>query len=184
MKIKGIDDEKCIKCTECVKECPSHLFSKPPTEVGQKRKILFEDLYNTCIKCGHCISVCPTDAILYQEAENAFEFENVSNPSEIINYDNLIKILRIRRSIRRFESKPVPKEEITAVIDAMRYAPSAMNTQSWHFIVLTDTERITELKNKVIKMMVLLRKIVKYRKILGLFLSKNLKKYIKSTKKA
>jgi nitroreductase/NAD-dependent dihydropyrimidine dehydrogenase PreA subunit len=178
MKIKGIDDEKCIKCVECVKECPSHLFIKPETPLGEKRHILFEDPYNTCIECGHCLAICPTAAVLYEDAEKTIEFEDVSTPSSIVNYDDLIKILRSRRAIRRYESKPVPKEEISAVIDAMRYAPSARNAQSWGFIVLTDKEKIDRLKNEVIKMMVLLRKLVKYRKLLSLFFPKDLRKYI------
>ena len=38
MIVTGINDEKCIKCLECVKECPIGLFIKPPTETGEKRQ--------------------------------------------------------------------------------------------------------------------------------------------------
>jgi len=43
-----------------------------------------------------------------------------------------------RRSIRTYDSKPVEKEKIEAVLDAARLAPSARNRQKWRFIVVTD----------------------------------------------
>lgn len=79
MKIKGIDDNKCIKCAECVKECPSSLYSKLPTKVGEKRRVTFEDPYNRCSFCGHCVAICPTDAILFDDAEKAYDLEEAKN---------------------------------------------------------------------------------------------------------
>lgn len=178
MKIKGIDDEACIKCLECVKECPSSLFYKPETKIGEKRRVIFEDPQDGCIECGHCIAICPTNAILYEAPEEAVEFENVSSPDEIINYDGLIKVLRARRSIRRYKDKEVPKEDIDKVLQAMRYAPSASNAQSWEYVILTDKKKIDEVRKAVIKTMKLLRKIVKYQKFLKYFVPKHLKEYI------
>jgi len=45
-----------------------------------------------------------------------------------------------RRSIRAYDSKPVEKEKIEAVLEAARLAPSARNRQKWQFIVVTDPE--------------------------------------------
>ena len=178
LKIIGIDEKKCTKCLECVKECPSGLFIKPPTEVGEKREVIFKDSYNRCIFCGHCIAVCPTDAIIFENAEKAFEFPEIKNIASIIDYNNLMKFLRARRSIRRFKSDPVPKEKINAVLEAMRYAPSARNAQCWEYVVISDPEIIKVIKNAVIKMMALLIKVIKYRKILKLFVPKEMKEFI------
>ncbi|MGZ4894442.1 MAG: nitroreductase family protein [Halobacteriota archaeon] len=43
-----------------------------------------------------------------------------------------------RRSIRKFKQKPVPDEQITALIEAARLAPSASNTQPWRFKIVSD----------------------------------------------
>jgi nitroreductase len=51
---------------------------------------------------------------------------------------NLLEIIKKRRSIRRFTSKEVEKEKIEALLEAGMYAPSAVNKQPWHFIVIDD----------------------------------------------
>ncbi|RLI30265.1 MAG: nitroreductase family protein [Candidatus Hecatellales archaeon] len=43
-----------------------------------------------------------------------------------------------RRSIRSFRREPIPKEYLTKILDAARWAPSAGNVQPWEFIVVTD----------------------------------------------
>ena len=50
----------------------------------------------------------------------------------------LMEAIQGRRSIRAYDSKPVEKEKIEAVLEAARLAPSARNRQKWRFIVVTD----------------------------------------------
>ena len=45
-----------------------------------------------------------------------------------------------RRSIRAYDSKPVEKEKLNAVLEAAKLAPSARNRQKWRFIVVTDSK--------------------------------------------
>ncbi len=51
-----------------------------------------------------------------------------------------------RRSIRGYKPDPVPKEVIDEIISVAKLAPSSMNTQPWHFHVVTGEplERIRE----------------------------------------
>lgn len=53
--------------------------------------------------------------------------------------------LLTRRSIRAFENKEIPKEELEQILKAAQYAPSAMNRQTWQFTVLCSRPRIQEL---------------------------------------
>jgi nitroreductase len=50
-----------------------------------------------------------------------------------------------RRSIRAFQPKPVPREEIEALLDVARHAASGTNTQPWQVHVLTGAanERVS-----------------------------------------
>lgn len=60
---------------------------------------------------------------------------------------SLVDIILSRRSIRRYEQRPIPEETMRLILEAGRNAPSAVNRQPWHFIVVTDQE----LKEKLSK---------------------------------
>lgn len=53
---------------------------------------------------------------------------------------SLSNLVQSRRSIRRYQNKPVEREKIVQCIEAARLAPSAENVQPWRFIVLDDPE--------------------------------------------
>jgi nitroreductase len=52
----------------------------------------------------------------------------------------LQRLIRDRRSIRRYQSKPVEREKIEMCLEAARLAPSAENAQTWRFLVIDDPE--------------------------------------------
>jgi nitroreductase len=49
-----------------------------------------------------------------------------------------IDLILKRRSIRKYSSEPVPEEVRAKILEAGRQAPSAVNAQPWHFIVVDD----------------------------------------------
>jgi nitroreductase len=51
---------------------------------------------------------------------------------------NILDIIRTRRSVRRFEDKPVPEELLREILEAGRWAPSGMNNQPWKFAVIEN----------------------------------------------
>ncbi|KJS16038.1 MAG: hypothetical protein VR69_11040 [Peptococcaceae bacterium BRH_c4b] len=51
------------------------------------------------------------------------------------------KIIKERRSIRKFKPDPISKEVIERIIEVGMWAPSAMNTQPWEFYVFTGEAR-------------------------------------------
>lgn len=51
-----------------------------------------------------------------------------------------IEVIKKRRSVRKFEPKPVSEEIIKDILDCARLAPSAMNIQPWLFGVVTDSD--------------------------------------------
>jgi len=57
----------------------------------------------------------------------------------------LLKLLELRQSVRAYQSRPVEAEKLEKLIEAVRLAPSASNSQPWKLIIVDDTE----LKNKV-----------------------------------
>jgi nitroreductase len=57
-----------------------------------------------------------------------------------ITPDGAMALLKGRRSIRRYQDKPVPDDLLNEVLEAGRWAPSASNRQPWDFIVVRDPE--------------------------------------------
>ena len=45
-----------------------------------------------------------------------------------------------RRSIRTFEPVPIPGQDLDAILDVVRRAPSAFNVQPWRFVVVETRE--------------------------------------------
>ncbi|HID30822.1 MAG TPA: nitroreductase family protein [Desulfobacterales bacterium] len=49
-----------------------------------------------------------------------------------------MKIIKERRSVRRFKSDPIREEDLQRILDAARWAPSAGNMQPLELIVIKD----------------------------------------------
>ncbi len=54
--------------------------------------------------------------------------------------EDLLKIIKTRRSIRRYKKKDVPDELLEKIIEAGRWSPSGDNGQPWRFIIVRDPE--------------------------------------------
>lgn len=64
-----------------------------------------------------------------------------------MNYDDLLGLVRQRRSLRRFKPDPLPDGMIEKIIDAARWAPSGFNTQPWEFFVVKEAH----LRRKIVE---------------------------------
>jgi len=51
-------------------------------------------------------------------------------------------IIAQRFSVRNFKNVAVPKEKIMQILEMVRLAPSAVNYQPWHFIVITQKKTL------------------------------------------
>jgi len=60
---------------------------------------------------------------------------------------DVFEAIEARRSIRAYRSDPVPNEKIRKVLEAGRQAPSAVNRQPWHFIVVQDRGNLEKLSH-------------------------------------
>lgn len=58
----------------------------------------------------------------------------------------LDKAIRNRYSVRSFTSEKVDRNIILEILEAARMAPSAVNYQPWHFIVITDPVKLADIQ--------------------------------------
>lgn len=56
-----------------------------------------------------------------------------------------IDLLKKRRSIRRFEDRPVEKDKIDALVEAALRSPSSRGFNPWEFVVISDNQMIKDL---------------------------------------
>jgi nitroreductase len=63
----------------------------------------------------------------------------------------LLDLITQRQSVRRWSSRPVEKDKIDRCLEAARLAPSACNSQPWHFIVINDPALKSKLAQKIFR---------------------------------
>ena len=55
-----------------------------------------------------------------------------------MEYENVLELVKKRRSVRRFKPDPIPDEYFDKIIEVARQAPSGFNTQPWEFVIVKD----------------------------------------------
>lgn len=140
MSYISIDTEKCSQDRHCVAICPLHLIKwdekhNLPVEIDAAAEM--------CIQCGHCVAVCPTYALSHaaMEADKCESLSKELLPAK----EQTIHLLKARRSIRKYRKEPVLKEELAAIINIARFAPSGHNSQPVQWQVESDPDRIHRL---------------------------------------
>lgn len=76
--------------------------------------------------------------------------QNNEEKSQVKN-DNgqaAIENIMTRTSIRQFKAQPVEQDKVDILLKAAMAAPTALNLQPWHFIVINDKETIALLSGK------------------------------------
>ncbi len=170
MKIIDIDYGKCTDCLRCIKVCPSKLYIESKRD-NNKITAKFANPFGLCVRCGHCIAICPTEAIKYSDADQPFNIGKEMKLDKIVSYENLLKILRMRRSMRVYKKENIPRDKIDAILEAMRYAPSASNRQNWRYTVITDKQEIKYLSKESSSFFRVARKLLPLRFLVVPFLS-------------
>ena len=59
--------------------------------------------------------------------------------------NDILEIIKSRRSIRNYKNEKIKDEEILKIVEAGRWAPSASNNQPWRFIIVQNVELIKKI---------------------------------------
>ena len=52
--------------------------------------------------------------------------------------NELMRVVKTRRSIRRFKEQPIEADKMATVLDAVRWSPSWSNSQCWEIVVVKE----------------------------------------------
>lgn len=119
-----IDSAQCVGCGLCVGDCfPSALS----VEHGTAALTAPEN----CIGCGHCIAICPQNAV----TDDTLPLDDVVPLAELSQPENLLGLMRSRRSCRHYTKEAVSPEHVNALLAAARACPTAKNLQDTRYIL-------------------------------------------------
>lgn len=139
----NIDQETCIKCGKCVRVCPSDIFTQEKS--GDVIGLVHTE---SCIVCGHCVDVCPTGSVLHSEFPpekvHVIDYEKMPTPEQVM------LLIKSRRSNRTITKKPVPREMLEQIVEAAHCAPTATNAQTLSFTVITDPAKLRQVSDYTI----------------------------------
>jgi nitroreductase len=62
----------------------------------------------------------------------------MNTPTQV--HPEILPVIRERRSVRRFDPRPVEREKLLVCVEAARLAPSAENAQPCRFVIIDDRE--------------------------------------------
>ena len=122
----NIDNDKCIGCGLCVKDCPASHF-----EIKDNKAAIVNGL---CIGCGHCYAICPNEAVSIEGADTTNIHEVV--PFTKFDSEEFLKAIHSRRTMRQFKDQEIEQDKIDKIIDAGRYSPTGANAQDVCFNIL------------------------------------------------
>jgi nitroreductase/NAD-dependent dihydropyrimidine dehydrogenase PreA subunit len=134
-----IDTEKCNQDGICVETCAGAFIQLE--EGGYPTQS--DDAEELCIRCGACVAVCPTGSFSLRGMPQE-ECPPVRRKLRLTE-EHCEHFLRYRRTIRVFKDKPVPKEDLTRLIEMARYAPSGFNSQCTEWLVLGNKDELNKL---------------------------------------
>lgn len=85
-----------------------------------------------------------TDKTTQKSNETGMKHPDTSIGSE------LIRCIKSRHSVRRFEDRPILKEILESIAECGIYAPSGKNMQTWRFTILDDAGQIKQWKQLIL----------------------------------
>ena len=60
-----------------------------------------------------------------------------------------VKTIMERRSVRKYKPQQITEQELECILNCGLYAPSARNTQNWHFTVIQNADLISWMNDKI-----------------------------------
>ena len=116
-----VDQEKCTKCGDCIKDCPVGIIAFSPEYPD-----IIEGKEDECISCQHCFTICEPGAI---SIFGLNPDESMPLKGNLPNGKQMECLIKGRRSIRHYEKEPVDSNTISHLLTVVANGPTSMNDQ-------------------------------------------------------
>lgn len=139
----SVDTSRCIRCGFCTDDCMNHAIEPDPA-TGFPR-IAPDGGAERCMHCRHCLMICPVAAVSVDgvKPEDCAPCGKLPVPEELLN------LVRSRRSYRHYLRKNVDPALLKRLLDAMRYVPTGVNRRGLAFSVIDDFAVMDAYREKV-----------------------------------
>lgn len=140
-----IDSGKCIRCGQCVADCPSRIIERE----GSAVPAIAAENAERCIGCQHCLAVCPTGAlsIFGRDPERSLPLAAGTFPDP----EQMIALVRGRRSVRRYRDENADRALLQRLLAALANAPSGVNRRGLTFHVIDDKSAMQRFRLRALK---------------------------------
>lgn len=132
-----VDKNRCVHCGQCVKDCFMGCLVFDQNGIPR-----YADGFGRgCVGCQHCMAVCPTGALSFGGV-NPDELPTASfgNPDDVLN------LIRSRRSFRRYKKQDVPPEKLALIRQMLAYPPTGANLPDLHFTIIGTREKMDAIR--------------------------------------
>lgn len=140
-----INQETCTFCGLCAEVCPNQIMKMN----GKREVLLRKDRLQLCIQCGQCMAICPFAAI--DVAGLSYDEDFFALPKGRVTEMPFLDMIKTRRSIRTFKEKPVPRELLEKIVEAIAFAPPSFTPLKTEIVVVEDTAVIRQSLPEMIK---------------------------------
>ncbi|MDY0390979.1 MAG: nitroreductase family protein [Desulfobulbus oligotrophicus] len=138
-----VNPDLCIQCGACADDCPLRVIQM---ESGYPS--LNPARVRLCIHCQHCLAVCPTGAlsILGFKPEDSLPL-----PESLPNAQQMIALIKGRRSTRRFLPEPLDPGLIEQMLATIANGPTGKNNRQCLFSVIEDPATMAVFRHELLE---------------------------------
>lgn len=129
-----IDQKACSRCGICAEICPASVIEKDNDGVVKFKP----DFTELCLACGQCMAVCNNKSIFAKGLNYEKDF------FELNGEDTFLSLVKHRRSVRRFKPKPIEKELINKILEAISQVPHGDSKHHVEVTVINKRAKIME----------------------------------------
>ncbi len=136
-----IDENLCIQCGLCAKDCPVKIISLEsgfPAIATEKEE--------RCMQCQHCLAVCPKGAlsILGNNPANSLPLKD-----SLPDPEQLETLMKGRRTVRQYRDENLDPALIEKLLNVARHAPTGVNMDQVRYFVIDNKDALTVFRNEV-----------------------------------
>lgn len=142
-----VDTATCSKCGLCAAICPSQSIEQTQDQFPGRTAARA----SLCIECAQCMAVCPHAAISVGDLSYQRDLFSLDPSGEVPDYRTFFALAATRRSVRRFQDRPVPPELLEQVVAAMALAPMGFPPHKTAVTILGSRSAVAAMRPHLIE---------------------------------